>query len=59
MRTLQEWMGRSQLSTTEIYADYAPSAQEKAMVEQAFALPSQEETTRSRFGGREDSASGA
>lgn len=39
MRTLQEWMGHAQLSTTEIYADYAPSAQEKAMVEQAFTAP--------------------
>ena len=39
MRTLQEWMGHAQLSTTEIYADYAPSAQEKAMVERAFNPP--------------------
>jgi integrase len=36
-RTLQEWMGHTQLSTTEIYADYAPSNQENDMVERAFA----------------------
>ncbi len=24
MRTLQEWMGHRNLTTTEIYADYAP-----------------------------------
>jgi integrase len=36
MRTLQEWMGHRDIKTTLIYADYAPSAQEKAMVEQAF-----------------------
>jgi integrase len=37
MRTLQEWMGHRDIKTTLIYADYAPSAQEKAMVEQAFS----------------------
>jgi integrase len=31
MRTLQEWMGHRDIKTTLIYADYAPSAQEKAM----------------------------
>lgn len=36
-RTLQEWMGHAQLSTTEIYADYAPSDQENEMVERAFS----------------------
>lgn len=41
-RTLQEWMGHAQLSTIEICADYAPSAQEKAMVEQAFT-PAEED----------------
>ena len=39
MRTLQEWMGHRDIKTTLIYADYAPSAQEKAMVEQAFSPP--------------------
>ncbi|HXD54704.1 MAG TPA: site-specific integrase [Solirubrobacteraceae bacterium] len=37
MRTLQEWMGHRNLATTEIYADYAPNANEVAMVDQAFA----------------------
>ena len=36
MRTLQEWMGHRDLQTTQIYADYAPSAQEAAMVDRAF-----------------------
>jgi integrase len=37
MRILQEWMGHAQLSTTEIYADYAPSDHESAMIEAAFS----------------------
>lgn len=37
MRTLQEWMGNRDLATTQIYADYAPSTQEAAMVAAAFA----------------------
>ncbi len=37
MRTLQEWMGHRDFKTTLIYADYAPSAHERAMVESAFA----------------------
>jgi integrase len=37
MRTLQEWMGHRDIKTTLIYADYAPSDQEGAMVEAAFA----------------------
>ncbi len=36
MRTLQEWMGHRDLSTTQRYADYAPNALETAMVEGAF-----------------------
>lgn len=36
MRTLQEWMGHRDSKTTAIYADYAPSDQENAMVERAF-----------------------
>ena len=44
MRTLQQWMGHVHLTTTEIYADYAPSAQEAQMVNAAFArgAPDQE-----------------
>jgi hypothetical protein len=37
MRTLQEWMGHRDLATTQIYADYAPSAHEAEMVAAAFA----------------------
>lgn len=37
MRTLQEWMGHRDLATTQIYADYAPSAHEAEMVARAFA----------------------
>lgn len=36
MRTLQEWMGHRDFKTTLIYADYAPSAHERAWVETAF-----------------------
>lgn len=36
MRTLQEWMGHRDIATTQIYADYAPSAQEAQLVEAAF-----------------------
>jgi site-specific recombinase XerD len=37
MRTLQEWMGHRDFKTTLIYADYAPSAQERELVERAFS----------------------
>ena len=37
MRTLQEWMGHRDIKTTLIYADYAPSDQEAAMIEAAFS----------------------
>jgi integrase len=43
MRTLQEWMGHRDIKTTLIYADYAPSAQEKEMVERAFSPPALDE----------------
>lgn len=36
MRTLQEWMGHRSISTTEIYADYAPSDHERDMAERAL-----------------------
>jgi integrase len=36
LRTLQEWMGHRHLSTTQIYADYAPNPHEAAMVARAF-----------------------
>jgi integrase len=37
MRTLQEWMGHADIKTTLIYAHYAPSPNEAAMVNAAFA----------------------
>ena len=36
MRTLQEWMGHRDYKTTLIYADYAPAANEVALVNAAF-----------------------
>jgi integrase len=39
MRTLQEWMGHRDFKTTLIYVDYAPNAQERELVERAFADP--------------------
>jgi integrase len=36
LRTLQEWMGHRDAKTTQIYADYAPSEHEGALVEAAF-----------------------
>jgi hypothetical protein len=37
IRTLQEWMGHRDYKTTLIYADYAPAANEAALVNAAFA----------------------
>jgi integrase len=39
MRTLQEWMGHRDISTTQRYADYAPSAHEAAFIAAAFGDP--------------------
>jgi integrase len=55
MRTLQEWMGHRDIKTTLIYADYAPSEHESALVEAAFS----QETTSSRLGVRREAESGA
>ncbi len=40
MRTLQEYMGHRDIQTTQIYADYAPSANEVAQVNAAFVVES-------------------
>jgi integrase len=37
MRTLQEWMGHRHITTTERYADYAPSLHEHSLIEAASA----------------------
>jgi integrase len=37
MRTLQEWMGHRDIKTTQIYADYAPAANEADLVNAAFS----------------------
>jgi integrase len=39
MRTLQEWMGHRDLTTTQRYADYAPNEHEVEMVDRAFGDP--------------------
>lgn len=36
MRTLQEWLGHRDFKTTLIYADYAPSADERTWITRAF-----------------------
>ncbi|GIK77714.1 MAG: site-specific integrase [Acidobacteria bacterium] len=36
LRILQEWMGHRDAKTTQVYADYAPSEHEGALVERAF-----------------------
>jgi integrase len=37
MRTLQEWMGHTDIQTTMVYADYAPNEREAEWIEAAFA----------------------
>jgi protein gp37 len=39
MRSLQEWMGHRDISTTQRYADYAPSAHEAAFIAAALGHP--------------------
>lgn len=49
LRTLQEWMGHRDYKTTLIYADYALRAEERQMMERAFAqAPSLEVPTPRR-----------
>jgi hypothetical protein len=37
LRTLMEWMGHRELSTTLVYADFAPSTREADLLDLAFA----------------------
>jgi integrase len=46
LRTLQEWLGHRDFSTTLVYADYRPSAREGELVKRAFG-PAPD---RGRFG---------
>jgi integrase len=46
MRTLQEWMGHRDIKTTQIYADYAPAANEADLVNAAFGEGTYEGTKR-------------
>jgi len=48
MRTLQEWMGHADHTTTLIYADYSPGALEAVMIEWAFARGSDPSELRPR-----------
>lgn len=38
MRTLQEWIGHRDITTTERYADYAPNEREVEIVDRAFSV---------------------
>jgi hypothetical protein len=48
MRTIQEWMGHRDIKTTQIYADYAPDANEVDLINAAFAEGTYEGTNVSR-----------
>jgi len=44
MRELQEWMGHAHLTTTEIYAHYAPQPDDQKWVERAFGGSAEDES---------------
>jgi integrase len=49
MRTLQAWMGHRDISTTQRYADYAPSQHESDLMETAWASGRRRATTTMRM----------
>jgi integrase len=52
LRTLQEWMGHRDYKTTLIYTDYAPRAEERQMIERAFATAVLPDVAEPRSRGR-------
>lgn len=55
MRTLQHWMGHSEIAATEIYARFARDQNEVAMLEGAFDSLSQSLTQSEQISGQPDS----
>jgi Phage integrase family len=50
IRTLQKWMGHSNIQTTHIYADYQPSEHEAEFVRRAFAGHKEDVRVRAYLG---------